>query len=305
MLITPKVMVVLGQEIELTKDTIAASVPAEGALSPLVEVEHPCVLTREEAFTAIMAIEDHLGTWSPAFLHAFFGFEMASTLGFQLGCDFTPEGGGYPSLQAAERLTESAKKGGISRHPIKRVSLIARLLIPPLFPNSPTMSDGSDDGYPPPRLEKADGTVNRPLGPHPEGSSLPGVQPDGFTGVTTESVATEPVAAWWSDISGVPPTLIQRVWNPGPRWQLLNELARVTRARRLAEARDSAAAAFRYSGFYRPTWWGKQPGRGYAWYSNRSFTSGLSAFREIIEDQYGPMVDGKLHAPRRKPWVPF
>lgn len=113
------------------------------------------------------------------------------------------------------------------------------------------------------------------------------------------------VVPWWSTTEGVPPTLIQRVWNPGPRWQLVNELVRDRRARRLAEARDRAAKEFAYTGYYRPTWWGKQPGRGYAWYSNRSYTSGLKSFQEIIEDQYGPMVDGKLYAPRRKSLVPF
>lgn len=112
-------------------------------------------------------------------------------------------------------------------------------------------------------------------------------------------------APLWTGVGEVPMNLIERVWTPGPRWQILNELARDKRARSLSQARDLVTEEFRYTGFYRPTWWGKQPGRGYAWYSNRSYTSGLKAFREIIEDQYGPLVNGAVYAPRRRPLVPF
>jgi hypothetical protein len=115
----------------------------------------------------------------------------------------------------------------------------------------------------------------------------------------------DPTVPLWKDPEDVPRNLIERVWEPGPRWQLLNELARQKRTRLLSQAMNDATDQFQYTGFYRPSWWGKQPGRGYAWYSNRSYTSGLKAFREIIEDQYGPLVDGAVYAPRRRPLVPF
>lgn len=282
-LIAPKTMVVLGQEVELTRDTIAASIHVSETTgdvsSSLLEADHPFVLTAQEAVTAMLAIEDNLGVWSPAFLHAFFGVCLMSILRF-------PRDQGYLSPQLAERIRESAKNGGISRRAIRELLIIARLLIPPFSTNSPTIPNGSSDGYPPLSDEKP----NKWIDP-PETSSSDGDIQGG--------------TPLWTSTSEVPLTLLERVWDPGPRWQLLNELAREKRARSLAVASGMAAEQFRYTGFYRPTWWGNQPGRGYAWYSNRSYTSGLKAFREIMEDQYGPMVDGSVFAPRRKPMVPF
>lgn len=317
-LISPKTMVVLGQEIELTRDTIAACVPTSGYDSPLLQVTHPCLVTCEEAFTAILAIEERFGSWSPAFLHAFFGFELEILLRIQSEEIFTPQGGGYPSSQGVELVDEIEKKGGISGRAITDLYRIARPLIPPLFPNRPTISDGSSDGYPPPwgvnmqpgwkGSQSHPSRVNFMPGDHQGSPQMLGDHQGEWGGDPTEPApghSSTEVVPWWSTTEGVPPTLIQRVWNPGPRWQLVNELVRDRRARRLAEARDRAAKEFAYTGYYRPTWWGKQPGRGYAWYSNRSYTSGLKSFQEIIEDQYGPMVDGKLYAPRRKSLVPF
>jgi hypothetical protein len=78
----------------------------------------------------------------------------------------------------------------------------------------------------------------------------------------------------------------------------LRELKRT----KLASAR--ASREFAFSGTYVPSWEGSgHP--GYTWYSRHSAKVGARAFVEIMEHQYGPMINGVLYAPNQKPFVPF
>lgn len=106
-------------------------------------------------------------------------------------------------------------------------------------------------------------------------------------------------------------TIPQRVWYPPVQWQRLNERIRAQRGllyRSMAAARNRS----RFTGHYRPTWH-RGGGKGFSWFSNidEDFLTAQALFVEIVENQYGPVSDGKLWAPKAKPmpssWkdVPF
>lgn len=96
-------------------------------------------------------------------------------------------------------------------------------------------------------------------------------------------------------------TLPDRVWNPPVQWERLN--ARIkAHGHRARRAMADVKKRCRHTGFYRPSWY-VGPGPGYGFFSNAGVDKlavrGL--FREILECQYGPVVDGKLYTPRAKP----
>jgi hypothetical protein len=81
-----KRMVVVGDGIPFTKDTIAASVVANPTGGPcgrkkLRSSYTDSFLTVEESVEAMEGVADHFGCWSPAFLHAFFAMELGDLLG--------------------------------------------------------------------------------------------------------------------------------------------------------------------------------------------------------------------------------
>jgi hypothetical protein len=71
---------------------------------------------------------------------------------------------------------------------------------------------------------------------------------------------------------------------------------------KLANAR--ASREFAFSGRYVPSWEGSSH-PGYTWYSRHSAKTGAATFVDIIENQYGPRINGLLHAPKQRDRVPF
>lgn len=99
-----KRMIVVGDGIPFTKDTIAASVVANPSEGPrgrkkLRSTYTDGYLTVEETVEAVKGVADHFGCWSPAFLHAFFTLELGDLLGvLPQGCE--------PQLVAQDDLYE-------------------------------------------------------------------------------------------------------------------------------------------------------------------------------------------------------
>jgi hypothetical protein len=78
---SPKRMTVVGDGVPFTKDTLAATAVVNPPGGPIGRPKLKSgyvdgFLTEDEAFDAICKVEDHLGCWSPVFLHAFLAFEM-------------------------------------------------------------------------------------------------------------------------------------------------------------------------------------------------------------------------------------
>lgn len=67
-LIEPKVMVITGNEVELTRDTIAASTTLDDHC--LTDATPSAFITADEALVAMLAVIDQLGCWCSLFAHA-------------------------------------------------------------------------------------------------------------------------------------------------------------------------------------------------------------------------------------------
>ena len=269
-----KRMTVIGDGVPFTKDTLAASVVSNPVGGPLGRPKMRSsyidgAITEDEAFEAICQIEEHYGCWSPLFLHAFYAWEMWLFLGGVTSCQ-----GGQGVLYRDSLLRE-------------------RLDLPD------NLSHRHHPGVPGAHLDVHPGDLERLLG-----------DPSGLiAGGSAESTAMPPTPTSAMVVAGVPTvavpflSMLQRVGDPPPEWKRLGQIAnRNLKHTQLACAR--ASREFPFSGTYPPEW---EPitHSGYTWYSRHSAKSGLATFMDIVNNNYGPNINGVLHVPNRKPFCPF
>jgi len=291
-LISPKLMVILGQEIELTRDTIAAAVTTVPASQPdssgstkgpskVTDRMMDGCLTAAEAFAYMEQIEEHFGCWSPAFLHAFTAVEVSSVLGAIGTRNY--------------KMAPSSSSGVTGRHSS------GRPIIEEATNRSPwTMSDCHSCGAVRPQRDDGDSTQ--------EASVLPQVRPGQIVdavghGAGPSDRGTCQVCHSPLQREVVPLALMQRVWFPPTRWKNLYQLAQ-NNMKRLHQASGMARQEFKFQGKYRPSWEDKAH-QGYAWYSRHSAQRGHDSFVEIMECQYGVHTTTGLVTPNKKQFVPF
>lgn len=267
---SPKRMTVIGDGVPFTKDTIAASgvVNPTGGPRGRPKLRSGYVdgcLTEEEAYTAICQIEEHFGCWSPVFLHAFFAVEMVSFLG-----DLSL---GVTSCQGVQANLYRDSLVEISLNPLTTCHTPHQNPLPGVHPDALETLLADHSG------RVAGGSAKSTAAPS---AAVP--VPMGRAAVPLLS-------------------LIQQVWLPSAEWKNGYQLAS-QRLQRTKEASRRAAREFPVRGRYVPSWEGSAH-PGYMWYSRHSLKSGAAMSVDIIENQYGPNINGVLHVPNRRSIVPF
>ena len=251
-------MIVIGDGVPFTKDTIAASavVNPPGGPAGRQKLKSGYLdggITVEEHFTAICEVADHYGCWSPVFSHALLASEVASFLDLN---PYNCQGDNF-----CQSVADQTGSKGVGYHLYKKA----------LY----------RDGTEPPD------SLSHPLGTdmsYQVDSDMPGVP-----GMLGDHVLLR--------------GLLDRVWFPPAEWKLLYQQA-LRHLKRLKSASAMVSREFAFSGRYVPRWEGSAH-PGYTWYSRHSAKTGAASFVEIIERQYGPRIDGVLHAPRQRDRVPF
>lgn len=84
-LISPKLMVVMGQQVELTRDTWAAAAVTDVEASKVIASDEWSFLTTQDALSAIEAVVNRYGVFSTAFLHIFHPLAVEHLLGLACG----------------------------------------------------------------------------------------------------------------------------------------------------------------------------------------------------------------------------
>jgi hypothetical protein len=270
-----KRMIVIGDGVPFTKDTVAASVvvnPVGGprGRSKLKSGYIDGGLTADENYDALCQIEEHFGCYSPAFLHALFAMEMGVFLGDnRLGV-----------TRCQDRKVE------LYRDSLNRVQLIA--------PDS--LSHHPQSRMPGDRNSRVPGDHQDDREP------LTGDQPGAGPESAADTAAAPPTTVPADEVRVVVP-MLRRVWDPTADWKSLSRLAN-QRLQRTRLASQRVSREFPFSGRYVPSW-EDSTHTGYMWYSRHSAKTGAATFVDIIENQYGINKNGVLIVPNRKAFVPF
>jgi hypothetical protein len=298
-LISPKTMIILGSQTELTRDTIASAVtlvpmtsPVEGKIaSPAADAADGSMAADMDSLGADTASKDDSTMCKNATGANGKLVDVAPVHGAQN----TTSTGGYMSLirytsidgSISESEAYTMMRAVLDHYGVWSPAFMHALLAMEVCELS-TVGAGAQ-GLPCKPLYI--GTLYKGLhGNHglesPSGllGSENGIQSDVDQGLQSPS-----------DPGGGLPSksllgLVDRVWSPPARWSNLNEVAqRGTRGLKRAQARMVAELPCSY--WHRPVWLGSRPGRGYAWHSEDP--KGGLKFVEIMK-QYGPQVRGRL-----------
>jgi hypothetical protein len=289
-LMSPKSIYFLGHSVELSRDMLAASVTVRPGEQPSPTADRGAIsegllddwVSVSELASAISAVIDWYGLWSPAWSHALYSVN-------RLGAG------------------ESASKIGSGK--CLRIIIDSRQLPEPLSDRGP-LSDcaptcppgacqagslpGSLPGCPPGACQ-AGSLPGCPPGACQAGS-LPGCPPGADRG------SCLPADGWAEGQGSLP--LVRRVWEPPLDWRTLNDaLLGVGAAGKVAQAMKLATRDLPWGGRLQPVWASSQV--RYEWRGRLDPIRGDRVFREIMDRQYGPSRDGALHTPNRLPWVPF
>lgn len=301
---SPKLMVVLGDSVPFTRDTIAASVTAtlpspeetpSGKPASRKKIKTWCedvggvsdgCMTADESYMGFCEIEERLGCVSPAFSHAF----LDQDIGFLL--DQIRLVRSFGGMCEETRFAQDVLYGDLF---LENVLSESRFLTLPWQSATPGVVAGQVSGWPVPMPgDHPRATLpiaGRSLGPPSRPLVPPATVPNQTAcGVTSTLHLSRSLS------------LIDRVMTPPAEW--INQYKRASQElKRVKLALARVSREFPFSGRYHPSWAGT--GVNFAWYSRHSVKTGLRTFTDIMETQYGPNFDGVHHVPNRKPIVPF